>query len=278
MKRFTVEPLREPPPEVTHACRAFFALELSEYTAHPRYKSAWLNRAVGKKLCNVSTANRMTAMRLDFEIERDVEAELKWAPEVDETAVAIKVQDGVVTLSGSVKSSFERYRAERAARRVKGVAAIANEIVVRVPGSPRSDTEIAHAAANALKLDMPVNHENIQAVVHEGHVSLLGHVEWHYQRELAEKIMHRVYGVVSVRNSIQVKPRAGAEKNVKQHIEAAFKRLAHIDAEGISVEAAGSEITLRGEVRSWAEHDQAQATAWSAPGVTSVRNELAVRS
>ncbi len=217
-------------------------------------------------------------MRVDSEIERDVEAELKWAPEVDETEVATKVHDGVVTLTGSVKSSFERYRAERAARRVKGVAAIANEIVVQVEGSPRSDTEIAHAAANVLKLDMPVNHEHIQAVVHEGHVALLGHVEWHYQRELAEQIMHRVDGVVSVRNSIQVKPRAGAERNVKQHIEAASKRQAQIDAQGISVEAAGSEITLRGEVRSWAEHDQAQATAWSAPGVTNVRNELAVRS
>ncbi len=217
-------------------------------------------------------------MRTDFEIERDVEAELRWAPEVDETELAVRVHQGVATLTGSVKNSFERYRAERAARRVKGVAAVANEIMVRLPGGPPSDAEIARAAAGALKVEMPITHENVQLVVNQGHVTLLGRVEWHYQREMAELIMHRVDGVVSVRNSIQIKPKHSTQENVKQHIEAAFKRLAHIDAAGISVEATGSEITLRGEVRSWAEHDQAQSTAWSAPGITHVRNELTIRS
>jgi osmotically-inducible protein OsmY len=103
-------------------------------------------------------------------------------------------------------------------------------------------------------------------------------VEWHYQRELAEKLMHRIAGVISVRNSIHIKPKAAAAKDIKARIEAAFQRLADVDAQNIAVDGAGSEITLRGEVRSWAERDQAQSTAWAAPGVTRVVNELTVRT
>lgn len=217
-------------------------------------------------------------MRSDAEIKADVEAELRWAPEVDESSLAIKVTGGVVTLLGTAEGSFERYRAEQAARRVKGVAAVANDIEVRPTGGRPADAEIARAVVAALQMELPTSCNNLQAMVHEGHVSLLGHVEWHYQRELAELVVHRVAGVTGVRNSIALKPRSSAEKDVKRHIETAFKRLAQIDSDHIIVEAAGSEITLRGEVRSWAEHDQAQATAWSAPGVTNVRNELTVRS
>ena len=220
----------------------------------------------------------MAPMKTDAEIKTDVEAELRWAPEVDESTLAVKATRGVVTLLGVSKSSFERYRAERAARRVKGVAAVANDIEVRPTGGRPVDPEIARAIVSALQMELPATSNNIQAMVHQGHVSLLGHVEWHYQRELAELIVHRVNGVTGVRNSIAIKPKSSAEKNVQQHIEAAFKRLAQIDSNHIVVESAGSEITLRGEVRSWAEHDQAQATAWSAPGVTNVRNELSVRS
>ncbi len=115
-------------------------------------------------------------------------------------------------------------------------------------------------------------------MVHEGRITLLGEVEWHYQRELAEKLMHRIAGVISVRNSIHINPKAAVEKDIKSRIETAFQRLADVDAHKITVEAAGSEITLRGEVRSWAERDQAQSTAWAAPGVTQVANELTVRS
>jgi osmotically-inducible protein OsmY len=217
-------------------------------------------------------------MKLDAEIKFDVEAELRWAPEVDETALAVKVSDGVVTLLGWTRNSFERYRAEQAARRVKGVAAVANEILVRPPGSRPRDAEIAQTAVAALKADLPEAYENIEPVVQDGHVTLLGRVEWHYQRQLAELLVHRINGVLGVRNSIEIKPKAAMGNNIKQQIQAAFKRLAQVDASRISVEAEGSEIALRGEVRSWAEHDQAQATAWSAPGVTNVRNELTVRS
>ena len=217
-------------------------------------------------------------MRLDNEIQRDVEAELKWTPEVDDTDVSIKVQGGAVTLTGFVPDSFQKYRAERAARRVKGVAAVANDIQVRWSGTAPTDPEIARAAVATLKSDLPSAAEQIRPMVHEGRITLLGEVEWYYQRELAEKLMHRIAGVISVRNSIHIKPKLAAEKDIKARIEAAFQRLADVDAHNIAVDATGSEITLRGEVRSWAERDQAQATAWGAPGVTRVANELTVRT
>ena len=217
-------------------------------------------------------------MRLDNEIQRDVEAELRWTPEVDDTDVSIKVQGGAVTLTGFVPNSVQKYRAERAARRVKGVAAVANDIQVRWSGTAPTDPEIARAAVATLKSDLPSAAEQIRPMVHEGRITLLGEVEWYYQRELAEKLMHRIAGVISVRNSIHIKPKLAAEKDIKARIEAAFQRLADVDAHNIAVDATGSEITLRGEVRSWAERDQAQATAWGAPGVTRVANELTVRT
>jgi osmotically-inducible protein OsmY len=217
-------------------------------------------------------------MQTDSDIKRDAEAELEWTPEVEEIDIAVKVNHGVVTLTGFAKSLFEKYRAERAIRRVKGVAAVANDIEVRFPGSPARDPEIARAAAESLKSAMPVICEDIRPMVHQGHVTLLGTVQWHYQRDLAERLMHALCGVISVRNSIHIKPPVAIGGDIKVQIEAAFKRLAQVDASQIRVDTEGSEVTLRGEVRSWAEHDQAQATAWSAPGVTSVRNELAVRS
>jgi osmotically-inducible protein OsmY len=106
----------------------------------------------------------------------------------------------------------------------------------------------------------------------------LGEVEWHYQRELAEQLMYRIAGVISVGNSLHIKPKTHPEKDIKGRIEAAFQRLAAMDGQHVSVEAAGSEVTLRGDVRSWAEWEQAQTTAWAAPGVTHVINELTIRT
>lgn len=217
-------------------------------------------------------------MRSDSEIQRDVEAELKWAPEVDDTDIAVKVKTGTAALTGFVRNSFQKYRAERAARRVKGVAAVANDIQVRWPGAVPTDPEIARAAVAALQNDLPSVAEQIRPVVHDGRITLLGEVEWHYQRELAEKLMYRMVGVVSVRSSLHIRPKAAVEKDIKSRILAAFQRLADVDAHKIAIEAAGSEITLRGEVRSWAERDQAQSTAWAAPGVTQVTNELTIRT
>jgi osmotically-inducible protein OsmY len=217
-------------------------------------------------------------MKADTDIERDVEAELQWSPEIDETDIAVKVTGGVVTLTGFAKSYFEKYRAEAAVKRVAGVNAVANDLAVRAPmGGKPPDPEIARNVVAALRAELPLMWENIKPLVHEGHVGLEGAVEWHYERESAEAAVRRVPGVASVRNSIRLKPRVFTGE-IKNKIEAAFRRNAIIDAQGITVQAQGSEVTLRGEVRSWAEHDQAQQMAWAAPGVTKVNNELTIRT
>jgi osmotically-inducible protein OsmY len=217
-------------------------------------------------------------MRADSDIQRDVQAELKWAPEVNETDIAVKVGDGVVTLTGYAVSAYEKYRAEAAVKRVTGVAAVANDLAVRWPlgGGRPTDPEIARDALAALKIELPFAWDNIRPVVKDGHVGLEGSVDWHYERERAEAAVRRVHGVLSVRNSITLRPRTAAVE-IKHKIEEAFRRNALIDAHNIKVDARGGEVTLRGEVRSWAERDEAQRAAWGAPGVANVQNEIAVR-
>ena len=216
-------------------------------------------------------------MRADTDIRSDVEAELRWSPDIDETDIAVKVKDGEVTLSGYAGSFFQKHRAEAAAKRVKGVAAVANDLEVRSILNAPTDPEIARAAVAALKLELPLNCEYIKTVVNQGRVTLDGTAEWHYQRERAESAIRRLEGVRSVLNQIRIAPKAAAD-DIKHRIESAFQRNAQVDAGRIAVEAHGCEVTLRGEVRSWAERDQAQQTAWSAPGVARVINELTVRT
>ncbi len=214
----------------------------------------------------------------DTDIKRDVEAELKWSPDIDETDIAVKVTHGIVTLTGFVHGYPEKFRAEAAAKRVAGVLAVANDIAVRIPTRDKvADPKIARDAIDALKLALPAVWEEIKLLVHDGRVTLEGALEWHYQRVTAEDAVRAVQGVVSVGNSIRIKPRVKAGA-IKHEIEEAFRRNAQIDADHVSVETHGSEVTLRGEVRSWAEHDQARQTAWSAPGVTNVRDEITIRT
>lgn len=217
-------------------------------------------------------------MRPDKDIQRDVEAELKWAPDVCEFDIAVKATDGVVMLTGYAESVHQKDRAEAAAKRVVGVTGVANDLAVRPPfGANATDPEIARDAVLALKLELPLAWESITPIVKGGHVALEGELEWHDQRERAEAAVRRLRGVLSVRNSIRIKPRV-APIEIKHKIEEAFRRNAIIDAHRITVDARGSEVTLRGEVRSWAERDQAQRTAWAAPGVVIVKNEITVRT
>lgn len=217
-------------------------------------------------------------MRADSDIGRDVGAELKWAPDVWEMDIAVKVTNGVVTLTGYAANAHEKYRAEAAAKRVAGVTAVANDLTVRAPlGGMPTDPEIARDAVAALKLELPLAWENIKSIVKQGHVALEGTVEWNDQRERAEAAVRRLHGILSVRNSIGLKSRV-VPTEIRHRIEEAFRRSAIIDAGKVTVEARGSEVTLRGEVRSWAERDHAQQTAWAAPGVLTVKNEITVRT
>jgi osmotically-inducible protein OsmY len=192
----------------------------------------------------------------DSEIERDVKEELKWEPGLPDAAdIAVSVKNGVVTLAGFVKSYTDKYEAEAAAKRVAGVRGVANDIEVRMPSvDERPDPEIARDAVAAIKSQLPVSSEHIKVVVKNGWVSLEGQVEWEYQRRTAENAVRGLRGVKGVSNLIQLTPRAQPSE-IKRRIEEAFKRNAEVDANRIIVEINGSEVTLKGTVRSWIERE-----------------------
>lgn len=215
-------------------------------------------------------------MKSDLDIKRDVDAELEWTPGVDETDITVKVNHGVVALTGYVHCYFEKNRAVEAVKRVAGVAGVANDIVVRVPvGDGVQDPEIARGAVTAIKADLPISADKLQVLVRDGHVTLEGKVEWQFQREAAEIAARRVLGVTSVNNQITLSPQVQPVE-VKRKIEDAFRRSAEVDASHITVKADGGSVTLSGKVRNWSERTQAQNTAWSAPGVREVRNEIVI--
>ena len=215
-------------------------------------------------------------MKSDVEIERDVKDELKWNPDLDATDIAVSVHKGVVTLAGFAKSYTDKYEAEAAAKRVAGVVGVANDIEVRLPAiDQRPDPEIARDAVAAIKSQLPISSENIKVVAKNGWISLEGKVEWQYQRNTAETAVRLVKGVLGVTNSIVLRPRAEPTE-IKKKIQEAFRRSAEVDANRITVEANGSEVVLKGSVRSWIEREEAERAAWAAPGVTRVEDRIVV--
>lgn len=215
-------------------------------------------------------------MRLDSDIRRDVEDELRWDPDIDATDIAVAVNNGVVALTGFVRSYPQRMQAERDAKRVAGVVGVANDIEVRLPViDQRPDPDIVRDAVSALKSELPYSSENIKVIAKDGRLTLEGTVEWNYARERAEKAVKRVRGAKSVTNSITLKPKV-APYEVRRKIEDAFRRSAEIDASRITVEGNGSEVILRGTVKSWAEREEAERAAWAAPGVTKVDNRVTI--
>src|ERR1700732_42030 len=225
---------------------------------------------------NQTKTQEIIMNRTDNEIEGYVKDELQWSPDLDSRDVAVSVKQGVVTLTGFVRSYLDKYEAEAAAKRVAGVTAVANDIEVRLPGvDQRPDPEIARDAVASIKTQLPVSWEHIKVVVKDGWMTLEGEVEWQYQRVTAEQAVRGVKGVRGVSNLIRLKPRVQPSE-LKKKIQEAFRRGAEVDANRIIVEANGGEVILKGTVRSWTERQEAERVAWAAPGVTKVEDRIIV--
>lgn len=215
-------------------------------------------------------------MRSDQQLKQDVTNELSWEPSVNETHIGVSVTGGVVTLSGHVRSYGEKYGAEKAAKRVLGVDAVANELDVKLAGdAKRSDADLAAACTAALHANAAVPQGKIKIIVDQAWVRLEGKVDWQYQKAAAETALRYLIGLRGITNLVEVKPHVSAV-DVRTAIESAFKRSAEIDAKRIIVDTRNNKVILRGEVRSWNEKYEAQRAAWAAPGVAYVENELVV--
>jgi osmotically-inducible protein OsmY len=215
-------------------------------------------------------------MKSDTEIRDDVIKELQWDPQImNPDAIGVAVTDGAVTLTGQVATYTERLAAARAAERVYGVKAVANELKVKLAGAPRDDSDIARAIAHILEWNVQIPEGKVHARVQNGWVTLEGEVEYEYQRHEVERTVRQVRGVVGVTDTITVKPPVSRER-VQAVIEDAFKREAEIDARHIRVEVTDHTAKLYGHVHSLHEASAARAAAAAAPGVATVESHLVV--
>jgi len=213
---------------------------------------------------------------IDKDLMQHVQNALDWEPSVDAKDIGVSVDEGVVTLRGNVTSYTEKITAERVALRVYGVKAVANDLVVRLASIyQRTDTEIAHAAVNALKWHTTVPEARVTLAVKDGWLTLAGTVDWQYQKDAAARAVRDLTGVKAVTNDIRVQPQVKTV-DVRDKIEAAFKRSAEIDARRVNVTAQDGKVTLSGNVHSWAERREAEGAAWAAPGVSQVDDRLTI--
>ena len=215
-------------------------------------------------------------MSNDSQLKTDVLAELKWEPSVDAAHIGVIAKNGVITLSGHVENYMQKTAAETATRRVKGVKAVAEEIEVRLPFSiKRDDADIAGAAINRLAWDSSVHRDSVMVKVEKGWVTLTGETDWNYQKTAAEYDVRGLLGVIGVSNQITIKPRVNVS-NLSDDIMHAMHRSWYFDPQTVKVSANGGKVKLTGTVDSWSDWDAAESTAWAAPGVTAVENNIAI--
>jgi osmotically-inducible protein OsmY len=217
-------------------------------------------------------------MKTDLELRQDVETQLDWDPRVDSQQIGVAVKDGVVALTGQVKSYADWLGAQDAAQSVAGVQALANELrIMDHPDQMRSDADIAEAALHVLHNNVHVPIEDIQLNVSGAWLTLTGHVPNWFQRDAAESALRPLRGVIGISNKIDIKPIVKVN-DVEDRIRAAFHRHAALDAKNIRVHVQNGDVTLEGQVRSLLERSDAEYAAWNIPGVQYVHDKLTVRS
>jgi len=215
-------------------------------------------------------------MPKDTHLQLSVLAELEWEPSITAAHIGVAANAGVITLTGQVESYAQKHAAEIAARRVKGVLAVAEKLEVEVPFErKRGDEEIAAAIVDRLAWDVSVPRDAVQVRVEKGWVTLTGEADWQYQREAAEQDVRRLHGVVGVSNQVSLKPRVSTA-NISNDISCALHRSYFPNPDAITVTADGGKVRLTGNVHSWHARQVAAATAWGAPGAIDVENLLAV--
>lgn len=214
--------------------------------------------------------------KTDSQLQQYVLDELKWEPGIHHEKIGVSVDKGVVTLSGLIPSYSEKLLAERVARRVKGVRAVAEDMVVRLEYQPKtSDAEIAKRVADVLEWDTSIPREKVNVTVEDGVVRLRGTVDWNYQKDVAFKNASKITGVVRVDNWIQVSPKIDTEV-IRGKIEDALERQADLEADKIQIRTEGHKVILSGKVDSWNQRSVAERAVWAAPGVAEVEDNLVV--
>lgn len=214
-------------------------------------------------------------MLIDSELKKSVLAELAWEPSVNAAHIGVTAHAGVIALSGHVESFSEKYAAEKAAHRVNGVKAVAEEIEVKLPYAiKRTDEDIALAASNHVAWDASLSKFGLQVMVEKGWITLTGEVDWQYQRYDAEHAVRNLLGVVGVSDQITIKPHVNTA-NIGENIRNALHRTWY-DVDGINVSAENGKVKLTGSVDNWHDWQLASTTSWAAPGVNSVDNQITI--
>ena len=219
-----------------------------------------------------------TSRKTDIELKNDVLSELKYEPGVKISEVGVLVKDGTVTLNGSVYSYSDKTQAVSAVRRIVGVKAIADDLEVKLM-NPMNHTDGDIAASAAMHIDSCtlVPTKSINVTVRHGWITLDGEVECGYQKNAAANVVKHLLGVKGLSNLVSIKPKlTPTAKSVEAAIKSAFTRNALLDANAVQVETEDSKVILRGNVRNFAELDEAERVAWAAPGVSMVENHLMV--
>ena len=215
-------------------------------------------------------------MSQDSKLQLAVLAEFAWEPSVDAAHIGVTAREGIVTLTGHVESFAEKQAAEAAAKRVKGVRAVAEEIEVRLPSSmKRGDEEIAAAAVHCLSWDVSVPRDSVEVQVENGWVTLRGQMDWNYQRDAVGQSLRTLQGVRGVFNEITIKTKVNAS-DLSNGINHALHRSWFLIPNDVQVSADGGTVYLTGAVQSPHDRDVAAATAWAAPGATAVVNDITV--